>query len=74
MRTSVLCPYSYMRRDPNQRWEENLVFEVGIGTLRGDLEEVSGVLPVAHGAFLGTAAARPGRCVILGRRPMPSAR
>lgn len=57
-----------MPRDPNIRWEEDLVFEVGIWSPKGSLEEVTarvGLLSVAHSAFLGTVAARPGRWVIL---------
>ena len=57
-----------MRRDPNRHWEEDLVFEVGIWSAKGDLLEVTaraGLLSVAHAAFLGTVTARPGRWVIL---------
>ena len=52
-------------------WEENLVYEVGVWNDRGGLEEVTaraGLLSVAHTAFLGTAAARPGRWIILRQR------
>jgi hypothetical protein len=49
-------------------WEEDLIFEIGVWSTKGDLTEVvarAGVLSVAHSAFLGAVLARPGRWVIL---------